>query len=500
MLQTTLFSMLAIFLGHSFVAERFSFHHENILGTSLEIKVSASSQAVAKEAETQILAEIDRLASVYSTYDPKSELRRWMENENENAIVSKEVIELFRMCEESWTESQGAFDPRVGLAIELWKQAEKDQKVPTDRDLESIVAATKIQAWRIDEANQSVRRLAKVPLTFDGIAKGLIVDRTCEAAMKVAGIEGVLVNIGGDLRLSGNLEDEVSIADPKSPAKALTKFLLDNRAIATSGNYHRGFKIGDQSFSHIFDPRSAKPVGHVVSASVIAESAATADAMATAFSVLSVEKSLELCNNRPQLACMLISADGKMHMSESWPKSEHEPKSSSGSLATTGKSDEWNGGAELRVDFEINRTDGRGYRRPYLAVWIEDKNQTPVRTLTLWLQTDNPGPRWHRDLKRWYKQNGNRKLTNGSNLIGTVSAATKPPGAYKAIWDGKDDHGKTVKHGKYTLFVEVAREHGTYQLMRKEVVIGQEPHAGDLGQNVEIKSVHFEYLPRGLGK
>lgn len=91
-------------------------------------------------------------------------------------------------------------------------------------------------------------------------------------------------------------------------------------------------------------------------------------------------------------------------------------------------------------------------------------------------------------------------MANGSNLIGTVSAATKPSGAYKAVWDGKDDNGKLVKQGKYTLYVEVVREHGTYQLMSKEIIIGKEKHEGDLGENAEIKSVHFEYRPQGSGQ
>jgi thiamine biosynthesis lipoprotein ApbE len=497
--------LLLLACNIAYSAERLGFHHENVLGTSLELKVNASSEAIAKEAEKQVLAEIDRLALVYSTYDAKSELRQWMDGENSDMSASKELIGLFRLCEEQWTASQGAFDPRVGQVIELWKRAGKDQKLPDESQLAAAVAAAKNQAWRIDDSKQSVRRLAKVPLTFDGIAKGMIVDSACEVALKVPGIEGVMINIGGDLRIAGNFQDEVFIADPKSPAKSLARFLLADKAIATSGNYHRGVKIGEKSFSHIVDPRTGKPVDHVISASVIAETAALADAMATAFNVLPVEQSLELCNSQPQLACMLIDRDGKRHTSLGWPTSDDPlseavrsvannlPKSPSGSK-------EWISGAELQVDFEINRADDRRYRRPYLAVWLEDKNQAPVRTLALWLQTENQGARWHRDLKRWYKQNGTRKLANGSYLIGTVSAATKPPGMYKAVWDGKDDNGKLVKQGKYTLFVEAVREHGTYQLTSKEVLIGDESQKGDLNKNAEIKSVHFEYIPRGSSK
>jgi FAD:protein FMN transferase len=503
MLRTAFLSLLASFCGTVLSAETFTFHHENVLGTSLEIKFNAKSKDAAVAGEKCVLSEIDRLALIYSTYDGKSEMRKWMDDESTGKETSKELLELFRMCEEQWTISEGAFDPRVGPMIEVWKKSAKDQKLPTDGDLQSAVKLSKEQAWRIDAPRKTVHRLTKMPLTFDGIAKGLIVDYACGAALKSEGIEGVLINIGGDLRVAGIFQDQVSIADPMAPAKSVATLAFSDKAIATSGNYQRGFKIGQHLYSHIIDPRTGKPVDHVISASVIAETAAIADALATAFSVLPVERSIDLCNGQPQIACMLITSDGKKHTSVGWPTGENGPSDNNSAENTVQMANgtaNWKSGAELQVDFEINRADGRRYRRPYLAVWIEDKNQKPIKTLTLWLQTENPGPRWHRDLKRWYKQNGSRKLANGSNLIGTISAATKPPGVYKTVWDGKDDNGKWVSQGKYTLFLEVAREHGTYQLMSKEVIIGDHATKGDLGQNEEIKSVHFEYLPKGSDK
>ncbi len=116
------------------------------------------------------------------------------------------------------------------------------------------------------------------------------------------------------------------------------------------------------------------------------------------------------------------------------------------------------------------------------------------------MQTDEPGPRWHRDLKRWYKNDAMRRLVDDKKLIGTISAATKPPGTYKVAWDGKDDHGNLVAKGKYTLYIEAAREHGTYQLMSKEVNVGDEEVKLDLGQNEEIKMAKAQYRPKGEGK
>jgi hypothetical protein len=283
----------------------------------------------------------------------------------------------------------------------------------------------------------------------------------------------------------------------------IARIELSRCAITTSGNYERGFRIGDQWFSHIIDPRTAQPVAHVISASVIADSTTKADAWATAFSVLPVTESLEICERESGLACLLVLADGKIVSTPNWPTKVHLMSFADDAKLVDKKDepvDEWNPGAELNLEFEINRAGGNRYRRPYVAVWIEDKDQFPVRTLTLWMQTDDPGPRWHRDLKRWYKQDALRRLVDDKKLIGTVSAATKPPGAYKVNWDGKDDNDKLVAKGKYTLFIEAAREHGTYQLLSKEFKIGDEAVKIDLGKNEEIKSAKFEYQPKGSNK
>src|SRR6056297_2259913 len=59
----------------------------------------------------------------------------------------------------------------------------------------------------------------------------------------------------------------------------------------------------------------------------------------------------------------------------------------------------------LHVWFKLERPGGSNYRKPYVAVWLEDTDGFPVKTAVLWWQTEQPGPRWHRDLTRWYRNN-----------------------------------------------------------------------------------------------
>ena len=157
----------------------------------------------------------------------------------------------------------------------------------------------------------------------------------------------------------------------------------------------------------------------------------------------------------------------------------------------------------MRVNFEISGPEGnaRRYRRPYVAVWVEDKDGLSARTLALWLQARQPGPRWHADLSAAGGHDDQvRRLADDTNLIDTISRPTRQPGRYTVTWDGKDDHGKPLAAGAYSICIEAAREHGTYQIIRKKVTIAGKPFAEDLKGNVEIKSASIEYRRTGAGR
>jgi hypothetical protein len=150
----------------------------------------------------------------------------------------------------------------------------------------------------------------------------------------------------------------------------------------------------------------------------------------------------------------------------------------------------------LFVEFSLSRPEGGRYRRPYVAVWLEDQDGFPVKTAALWLQTEQPGPRWHRDLTRWYRNDRMRKLAENADLIDSVSGPTRGPGDYSAYFDGTDNSGKSLPEGKYTLCIEAAREHGTYQLIKENLelsdkVIGKKQLKG----NVEVRSACYWFTP-----
>ncbi len=157
----------------------------------------------------------------------------------------------------------------------------------------------------------------------------------------------------------------------------------------------------------------------------------------------------------------------------------------------------WDEKFEVSVDFEIAAQDGFRARRPYVAVFVEDKAGKIVKTLNIFVQTSRRGPRWIPDLRRWYRDDQDRLRTPGAqDLISTVSSATRMPGKYNVIWNGKDDSNKLVDQGDYTIYVEAAREHGSYQLMKAVVNAGVKPATVIVEGNLEIKGATVEYRKR----
>lgn len=156
----------------------------------------------------------------------------------------------------------------------------------------------------------------------------------------------------------------------------------------------------------------------------------------------------------------------------------------------------WDDRFELAVDLEIAPPQGGRWHRPYVAVWIEDAAGKPVRTLSAWVNTEGRGPRYFRELRRWFSIERDIQDAGGPDLIATVSSATRNPGQYSMTWNGRDDRGNVVEQGTYRVIIEAAREHGTYQLMQQDLAMTTKPVAADLPGNEEIGRARVEYRRR----
>jgi thiamine biosynthesis lipoprotein len=467
-------------------------HFENVLGTSLEIKIRCVSEKQAAVAEAAAMKEIERVGKIVSAYDANSEFSKWMRSSNEAIKISPELLEVLNLFDQWRTRSNGALDASAQIVSKLWKEAAAKQTIPTQNELNAAVAQVKETHWKLDAANRTATHLSNAPLMLNSFAKSYIIKRAADAAMAVDNVNAVVVNIGGDIVVAGNLAEPVQVSDPKADAEndaPLDQLMISNKAVATSGNYRRGQLINGKWYSHIIDPRTGEPAGEVVSATVVSPNATDAGALATAMNVLTPEESAALASTVPGTEYMLITKEGKRIESKGWKALEMPETKKGKPVPFIAKADQWNTDYELLINFEISQLEGFA-RRPYVAVWIEDRDKKPVRTVALWFQKD----RWLRDLRLWYTTNTAR-FEGGANKANTssISSATRSAGKYSVKWDGKDDKGELVKPGKYTIYIEAAREHGTYQVISQEMNFTGTAKQITLTGNVEIASASLDY-------
>lgn len=444
---------LAALIGSSIGPNTFTFHHENVMGTSCELRVAAATRADAELAESVALAEVDRLSKILSGYDPASEFSRWARTSGQPVAVSAELAEVLRLWDNWTAETTGALNPAVESASRLWRQG----KVPEPAALAAAVSEMRGPHWKLE--GRTATRLTPAKLMLNSFTKSWIMARAVDAALQTTPASGLTLNVGGDVVTRGALAELVALADPRNDAENAARagtLSIRNLAVATSGDYRRGFDIDGKHYSHILDPRTARPADQIASATVVSPDAVEAGALATAFNVLSADESRSVAARHPRVEYLLIAANGNRIASKGWP-------ALFAAAADTAKPAV--DPANVQIEFDLARIDSGRYRRPFVAVWVEDKDKFPIRTIALWFDK----PRWLPDLSAWSRGDRLRSMAEGTDITATVASATRPAGKYTLKWDGKDQAGKPVKPGKYTVYLEAAREHGGHTVLRQEI-------------------------------
>ena len=485
----------------------FTSRYENVLGTSLDLKLSAPSHAAAERAQAAVLAEMDRQSRILSSWSPDSEFSRWSRTHNQPVAVSPELFEVLGMYDQWRVRTNGALNASAGQLIGVWKDAERARRLPSKGVLDAAVAVAAARQWTLDPARHTATHTGNAALVLASFTKSYIMDHAASAALR-QGIHSIVLNVGGDIVVRGSAIEPVDVADPRDDAEnaePLSQVLLHDRAIATSGDYRRGFDIEGRHYSHIVDPRTGMPAENIISSTVIAARPSDAGALATAFSVLTPQESAKLAASIPGIAYLLVRANGERIVSSGWsaleahkpvmqlaayhPVAARRPLAARLDLApSVAPGTPWDPSMELTINFELAPIGG-ATKRPFVGAWIEDADHFQVRTLAVWYHED----RWVTEMKAWFRSDRMRAMADGKEIFRSVSSATRPPGKYSLKWDGKDNDGKLVKNGKYTVWLEVVREHGTYQLMKQEMDMTGTPKAVTFPANTEVVSASFDY-------
>lgn len=283
-------------------------------------------------AATEIQAEIDRRLELVndqmSTYRKHSELSQFnQQTTNEPFPVSADTAKVVKEAIRLSKLTDGALDVTVGPIVNLWSfgPEARPEVIPTDEELAARRKIIGIEHLSVD-GNNLTKDIPALYVDLSSIAKGFGVDVVADYFNELNVLD-YLVEIGGELRLKGvNLEGvpwRIAIEKPTDDGSRAVQEIIEpgDMAVATSGDYRNYFEEDGVRYSHLIDPKTCKPIAnHVVSVTVLHPSSMTADALATAFSVMGEEKALALAKaeNLPILLVVKTEQGYKEYASEAF--------------------------------------------------------------------------------------------------------------------------------------------------------------------------------------
>ena len=265
----------------------------------------------------EIKAALQQVDDALSPYNPNSIITRI--NHNEDTTLNTFFTDVFTLAQKVSKETEGAFDITVAPMVNAWgfgfKNAISVDSMVID-SLRQFVGYEKIDI----EKGKIVKQDERVMLDCSSIAKGYGVDQVAKLLTQ-KGIQNYMVDIGGEVFVKGKnpkmnrwriginkpIEDSLSINQELQTILEIT-----DAGMATSGNYRKFYYKDGKRFAHTIDPRLGYPIQHnILSATVIANDCTTADAYATAFMVMGLEKAQAFCQQHPELEAYFICSGEK---------------------------------------------------------------------------------------------------------------------------------------------------------------------------------------------
>lgn len=263
----------------------------------------------ATSAALDLLQPLEQQLTVYR---PDSELSRINASAFAGEVsVEPRLRELLETAVQISTATDGAFEPTSGPLVALWRQCRDTGTIPTQSEIDSARGRVGCDSVRFDAERSTVQYLKEgVGFNLGAIGKGYAIDRLGTVLNEHsvtewflhAGASSILAR-GGHNGLEGW---PVGIQNPMFPEERLATFIVRNRGVSTSGNGIQFFRHEGKRYGHILDPRTGWPVEQVLAVTVVAPTAAEADALSTAFFVLGVEKAWEYCHNHQEVGMIFI--------------------------------------------------------------------------------------------------------------------------------------------------------------------------------------------------
>lgn len=287
-----------------------------VMGTIVEITVVHRSEEIARSAISAGFAELQRIDELTSSFKPKSVISRLnKEGASAKVPVGEEVFEIIEEALEISRASKGAFDVTIWPISSLW-EFDRGGKLPDAKQYLKNLASVGYANLELDASKRQVGfRLPGMALDLGGIAKGWAIDRAMERII-AGGIGSAIVDAGGDLRVVGTRPGKdfwrIGVQHPRDSGALIFTFNLKDTAIVTSGDYERYFIMDGIRYHHIIDPATGQPARGCRSVTVLAPTAAEADACATAAFVLGPSRGIAFLRARPGVRGVIVAADGAL--------------------------------------------------------------------------------------------------------------------------------------------------------------------------------------------
>lgn len=238
-------------------------------------------------------AEVERIEKKFSRYQDESLLQTINNNAGKQSTkIDNETAGLLNYAQFCYQESDGLFDISSGILRQAWDF--KSKKLPPQKMLNKLLP---LISWPSIEWNKESIFLPKagMEIDFGGFGKEYAADRAAEVCQQL-GIKHGLIDLGGDIRVIGDKEDQsgwaIGIRNPQDPNSAISTITLHQGALATSGNYERFMKVKDKHYCHILKASTGWPVNHWASISILAPQCLVAGSLAT-LAMLAEKKGLE---------------------------------------------------------------------------------------------------------------------------------------------------------------------------------------------------------------
>lgn len=273
------------------------------MGSPFNLVFAASDKATADEISKQCFKLVDSLVHIFSDYDSSSELN-WI---NQHAgiapvIISSQMLNLLLISKQAYYKSEGAYTIAIGPLSSIWRNARKGKQFPHSNEVQIAKQLSDFTLIEIDSSKSRIYLPQKgMRLDVGGLGKGYIAQLVLNF-LKANGIHQALVDAGGKIVMSEAIEPnknwKIGINLSQSKTHILDKnLMLNNCAVATSGDIYQFMYHEGKKYSHIINPQTGYGLNNTRNVTVIAKDGAEADWLATACSILPIQQALKLVNS-----------------------------------------------------------------------------------------------------------------------------------------------------------------------------------------------------------